>query len=186
MRHTSGVGALDNPLSFEQATDPKVLADILASQSHQFGGEPLHSYHAVTQGFYLKEVIKRADPQQRTIDDFAQILNKEYDIEWYLKPGAAGSTVDPNRISKFYTEPTYKQIFALLKILLDPRVDSSFTRSVFDKTSPYYHSIMHPTVDQVKPVEMSDSKYRVIENSAYSGYSNADSVRIIHNECICR
>ncbi|KAI8885683.1 beta-lactamase/transpeptidase-like protein [Backusella circina FSU 941] len=176
MRHTSGVGALDNPLTFEEVTDPDILSDILARQTHQFGGEPLHSYHAVSQGLYLKEVIKRADPEHRTIDDFAQILNREYNIEWYLKPAAQGSSVDPNRISKFYTEPTYKQIFGLLKVLLDPRVDSSLARSVFDKTSPYYRSIVNPTIDQVQPVEMSNSRYRVIENSAYSGYSNADSL----------
>ncbi|KAL0579434.1 hypothetical protein ABG067_008640, partial [Albugo candida] len=82
----SGVGALDNPLSLKDASDQKVFSDILARQPHNFDGKPVHSYHAVTQGWFINELLRRVDPQQRTVDGFAREFQEKWNVEWYLKP----------------------------------------------------------------------------------------------------
>lgn len=178
MRHTSGVACLDHPLSYENVTDPKVFSDILAKQPHNFDGEPIHAYHAITQGWYQNEIIRRVDPQQRTIDDFAREFKQKWGSEWYLKPDATEG-VDLNRISPFYEKSTYQQFLPLIISLIDPRKDSSFARGLFDKNSVVYRSIINPNIDQQRGIMNNGrSKYRALEGPSYSGHTNADSVSL--------
>ncbi|KAI7900062.1 beta-lactamase/transpeptidase-like protein [Cokeromyces recurvatus] len=178
MRHTSGIGALDKPLSYENVTDPVVFSNILASQPHNFNGRRYHSYHAITQGWYQNEILKRV--ANCTIDEYIQnVLNKQYkDIEFYLKPDAM-----PNadqlipRIATFYDESELQKLYSLIKTYLDPRQDKTFIRSMFDKNSLFTRTIIHPNIDQMKGVmNNKDPKHRAIEGPSYSAHTNADSL----------
>jgi hypothetical protein len=176
MRHKSGLACLDHPLSYENASDPAILADILAKHPHNFDGEPVHAYHAITQGWIQNEIIRRVDPQHRTIDDFAREFKDKWGSEWYLKPDATEG-VDLKRIAPFYERPAYQQILSLLITILDPRKDSSFAFDFFDKNSMLYRSIVNPNIDQQKGImNNKEPKYRAIEGPSYSGHTNADSV----------
>ncbi|RCI05881.1 hypothetical protein CU098_013672, partial [Rhizopus stolonifer] len=107
MRHTAGVGALDQPLSLINVTDPVVFANILASQSHNFDGEPKHAYHAITQGWYQNEIVRRVTGG-KTLDDLAHTFKDTYGSEWYMKPDVTEG-LDINRISPFYEQSTLRQ-----------------------------------------------------------------------------
>lgn len=177
MRHTSGVGALDAPLSMANVTDSVVFADILAKQPHNFNGTPVHSYHAITQGWYQNEIVRRVDPHHRTIDDFAREFKDKYGSEWYLKPDATEG-VDVTRIAPFYQRAGYQQFLEIARIYLDPFSDRAFIKSVFDKNSLFTKTIVHPNIDQKKGVMNNrDPESRAIEGPSYSGHTNADSVR---------
>lgn len=179
MRHTSGVCGFDQPLSYENITNSAVFSDILARQPHNFDGEPIHCYHAVTQGWYQNEIIRRVDPMHRTIDDFAQEFNKNYNIEWYLKPDATPG-VDINRISEFYEVSKLQQYLPALLVLLDPRKDSTLLKSTMDKNSLFTRMIIHSTIDQVPGVmNKRDPKRRAIEGPSYAGHTNANSVSFL-------
>jgi hypothetical protein len=176
MRHTSGVGALDNPLSYENITNPAVFSDILARQPHNFDGVPKHCYHAITQGWYQNEIIRRVDPLHRTIDDFVQEYNKKYNIEWYLKPDATPG-LDLKRIAHFYEKSTLQQFLPLILAYIDPRVDSTWVKNLFDKDSLFTRTIVYPNVGQPRGVMNNrDPKHRAIEGPSYSGHTNANSV----------
>lgn len=176
MRHMSGVGALDYPLSLENASDPDVFSDILARQPHNYNGERVHSYHAITQGWYINEVVRRVDPQHRTIDGFAREFQEKWGLEWYLKPDVVEG-LDLTRISQFYEPPLYQTIASFFATLIHPTKDKTFVTGLFDKKSLFYRSIINPKLDQGMGVIMNkDPRHRAIEAPAYSGHSNADSV----------
>jgi hypothetical protein len=177
MRHKAGVACLDHPLSFENGSNSAVLADILAKQPHNFGGEPLHAYHAMTQGWIQNEIIRRVDPQHRTIDDFSREFQKKWGIEWYLKPSATEG-VDLKRIAPFYKKSMYQQITDLLTVLLDPRQDNEFIYGLFDKNSLFSRSLVNPHMDQYNGITNTNPKHWSVEGPSYSGFTNADSVNI--------
>lgn len=62
MGHRGGVAYLDEDRvpTAEEILDLDTLANKIAGQEHNFGGEPKQSYHAVTRGWYLNEIVRRA------------------------------------------------------------------------------------------------------------------------------
>ncbi|KAI8991551.1 beta-lactamase/transpeptidase-like protein [Mycotypha africana] len=184
MRHTAGVGGFDLPLNYSVATDPERFAQFLAAQPHNFNGTPIHSYHAISQGWYQNEILKRVDPtastpkQGRTIDDYAHAFNDIYHIEWYLKPDATEGPEVIQRIAPYYEMSYVQKMWPTLRTYLDPRIkDKSFVKSLFDKDSMYTKTLIHPKVDQYEGViNNKKPKYRVIEGPSYSGHSNARSM----------
>ncbi|KAI9363606.1 beta-lactamase/transpeptidase-like protein [Pilaira anomala] len=175
MRHTSGVAAIDHPLSFEDVSNLDRLADILAKQPHNFDGKPIHAYHAVSQGYYQNEIIRRVDPQHRTLDSFAREFKDKWGSEWYLKPEAVEG-LNTSRISPFYMPSTYQQIFPMVSTLLNPWADSSYVRSWFDKQSLLYRAVMLASMDQDLNLMNTNKTYRTVEAPSYSGHTNADSM----------
>lgn len=176
MRHMAGVGALDHQITYEVATDQNAFSDLLARQPHNFDGKRVHSYHAITQGWYINKIIRRVDPQRRTIDDFARGFNEKWGMEWYLKPDAV-EELDLTRISKSYEPPVYQILAPMIATLFDPREDKTIVKGALNKKSLLYRTIVHPNIDgSLSNVMNKDPKHRAIEGPAYSGHSNAESV----------
>ncbi|KAJ1554959.1 hypothetical protein HK405_003601, partial [Cladochytrium tenue] len=76
LMHRAGVSYLDidrvpTPL---EVVDMDGMAARLAEQKHAFGGEPRSAYHAVTRGWYLNEIVRRVDPQGRSL---RRIMNED-------------------------------------------------------------------------------------------------------------
>ncbi|KAI7894202.1 beta-lactamase/transpeptidase-like protein [Mucor mucedo] len=175
MRHKSGLACLDYPLSYYNASDLDRLADVLAKQPHNFGGKPVHAYHAITQGWVQNEIIRRVDPQHRTIDDFAREFMEKWGSEWYLKPYATEG-LDKSRIAPFYPIPKYQQYARLIATILNPFKDSSFAFGLFNKNSLVYRSLINPHINQNTDIQKINPKHRSIEGPSYSGHTNADSM----------
>ncbi|KAI8072161.1 beta-lactamase/transpeptidase-like protein [Gilbertella persicaria] len=175
MRHTAGVGALDYPISLANVTDPVTFANILASQPHNFDGVPTHAYHAITQGWYQNEIVRRVTGG-KTLDDLARTLKDKYGSEWYLKPDVTEG-VDTSRIAPFYEQPILHQLAPFLRIYLNPFADKTFIRNIFDKDSLFTRSLVHANIDQQRGVMNNrDPIRRAIEGPSYSGHTNAESV----------
>ena len=76
MRHEAGLSSFDQPLNASLLTAEQIKAgsvsDIIAAQ------EPAHipgerrQYHAVTRGYVVNEIVRRADPAGRTVGQFLQ------------------------------------------------------------------------------------------------------------------
>ncbi|KAI8347347.1 beta-lactamase/transpeptidase-like protein [Blakeslea trispora] len=175
MRHMAGVGALDQPLSLANVTDPKVFADLLASQPHNFDGVPTHAYHAITQGWYQNEIIRRVTGG-KTIDDFAREYNTQYGIEWYFKPDLTEG-VNVDRVSPIYEKPMIYQLYDLINILFNPFTDKNLLKNVLNKHSIFHKTLTYPKIDQTGGVMHSnDPIRRAIEAPSYSGHTNANSI----------
>lgn len=75
MVHESGVFHLDDDnwdLTWASLQDKESFSARLAKQRHYFGGDVKRAYQAVSRGWYLNEIVRRVDPQARTIGRIAK------------------------------------------------------------------------------------------------------------------
>lgn len=72
LAHQAGLFALDEPLDTSLVADVDRLAEVLARQKPAWEPGTRQAYHAVTIGFYEGELLRRIDPQHRTLGQFFQ------------------------------------------------------------------------------------------------------------------
>lgn len=72
LAHQAGLFALDQPLDKSLVADLDRLADVLARQKPAWEPGTRQAYHAVTIGFYEGELLRRIDPQHRSLGQFFQ------------------------------------------------------------------------------------------------------------------
>jgi CubicO group peptidase (beta-lactamase class C family) len=70
LAHSAGLYALDEPVNRALVRDPDRLAAVLARQKPAWPPGTRQGYHAVTLGFYEGELLRRVDPQHRTLGQF--------------------------------------------------------------------------------------------------------------------
>ena len=72
LAHQAGLFALDEPVSKSVVADLDRLAEVLARQRPAWEPGTRQGYHAVTLGFYEGELLRRVDPQHRSLGQFFQ------------------------------------------------------------------------------------------------------------------
>jgi len=72
LSHQAGLFALDEPTTAELVADLDRLAVVLARQRPAWEPGERQAYHGITLGFYENELLRRVDPQHRTIGGFFQ------------------------------------------------------------------------------------------------------------------
>jgi CubicO group peptidase (beta-lactamase class C family) len=72
LSHQAGLSAIDEPLDLETIADPDALAKILARQKPAWEPGTRHGYHCWNLGWYQSELIRRVDPQHRSLGQFFQ------------------------------------------------------------------------------------------------------------------
>lgn len=72
LSHQAGLFALDVPVDRSVISDLDRLSDILARQRPEWAPGSRQAYHAVTLGFYEGELLRRIDPEHRSLGQFFQ------------------------------------------------------------------------------------------------------------------
>ena len=72
LAHQAGLFALDQPLGRSLIADLDRLAIVLARQKPAWAPGTRQAYHAITLGFYESELLRRVDPQHRSLGQFFQ------------------------------------------------------------------------------------------------------------------
>ena len=72
LAHQAGLFAFDEPLDRNVVADLDRLAAIMARQKPAWEPGTRQAYHAVTIGFYEGELLRRIDPQHRSLGQFFQ------------------------------------------------------------------------------------------------------------------
>jgi len=72
LAHQAGLFALDEPVDRNVVADLNQLAVVLARQKPAWEPGTRQAYHAVTLGFYEGELLRRVDPQHRSLGQFFQ------------------------------------------------------------------------------------------------------------------
>jgi CubicO group peptidase (beta-lactamase class C family) len=72
LAHQAGLYALDEPVTRELVADLDRLAMLLARQRPAWEPGTRQAYHAITLGFYESELLRRVDPQHRSVGRFFQ------------------------------------------------------------------------------------------------------------------
>jgi len=72
LAHQAGLYALDQPLDRDLVSDLDRLAAVLAKQKPAWQPGTRQAYHGITLGFYQSELLRRVDPQHRSVGQFFQ------------------------------------------------------------------------------------------------------------------
>jgi CubicO group peptidase (beta-lactamase class C family) len=70
LAHQAGLFAIDEPVDREVVADLDKLAVVLARQKPAWKPGTRQAYHAITIGFYEGELLRRIDPQHRSLGQF--------------------------------------------------------------------------------------------------------------------
>jgi CubicO group peptidase (beta-lactamase class C family) len=72
LAHQAGLFELNEPIDRSLLADPDRLAVVLARQKPAWEPGRRQAYHAITLGFYEGELLRRVDPQHRSLGQFFQ------------------------------------------------------------------------------------------------------------------
>lgn len=72
LAHQAGLFAFDAPPDKSLLSDLDRLAEVMASQKPAWEPGTRQAYHAITLGFYESELLRRIDPQHRSLGQFFQ------------------------------------------------------------------------------------------------------------------
>lgn len=97
LSHQAGLCAIDEPLDLDKLADPDRVAAACATQAPAWVPGDHHGYHGLTLGWYEGELLRRTDPQHRTIGRyFADEVATALGIEFYI---GLPETVDRDRLA---------------------------------------------------------------------------------------
>lgn len=120
LAHQAGLFVLDKALNKSLVADVDRLAEVLARQKPAWEPGMRQAYHAVTIGFYESELLRRIDPQHRTIGQFFQDeIAAPLELDFYIRlpdliPDSRLATlVDPSPLEMLFGFPI-KMTFAAL------------------------------------------------------------------------
>jgi CubicO group peptidase (beta-lactamase class C family) len=94
--HQAGLCAIDEPLNAQVLADHDAVASILARQRPAWEPGTKHGYHHLSLGLYEGELIRRTDPQHRSLGRFFQEeIAAPLGLDFYigLPPDVPGSKV---------------------------------------------------------------------------------------------
>jgi CubicO group peptidase (beta-lactamase class C family) len=85
LSHQAGLAAVDAPIDLATLDNPDRLAEVLAAQPPNWKPGERHGYHGVTLGFYESALLRRVDPQHRTLGRFfADEVAAPLGLEFYI------------------------------------------------------------------------------------------------------
>lgn len=89
LSHQAGLHILDERPTRDLVADPDRLAVVLARQTPAWEPGTYQAYHGITIGFYESELLRRVDPEHRTIGRyFQEELADPLDLDFYIRlPG---------------------------------------------------------------------------------------------------
>jgi CubicO group peptidase (beta-lactamase class C family) len=85
LSHQAGLCAIDAPMTVATLADPDAVAAAIGPQRPAWTPGERHGYHAITLGWYESELIRRTDPQHRTIGRyFAEEIAEPLGLDLYI------------------------------------------------------------------------------------------------------
>src|SRR5687768_4101222 len=120
LAHQAGLFALDEPLDKSLVADPDRLADVLARQKPAWEPGTRQAYHAVTIGFYEGDLLRRIDPQHRSLGQFFQDeIATPLGLDFYIRlpesvpDSRLAPLIDPTRVEMLLGFPFRMGLAAL-------------------------------------------------------------------------
>lgn len=85
LSHQAGLCAIDEKLDLHDLLDLDRIAGVIARQEPKWEPGTRHGYHAITLGWYEGELIRKVDPQGRSLGRFfAEEVARPLGVEFYI------------------------------------------------------------------------------------------------------
>ncbi|MEJ2208119.1 MAG: serine hydrolase [Anaerolineae bacterium] len=160
LAHQAGLCVVDEALDVDILADPEALAAVLARQVPCWPPGSRHGYHALSLGWYEGEVLRRVDPQHRTLGRFFQEeIARPLGIEFYigLPPEIPNSRLASVR---FFRLPNPFRLDDDLKAMY---------RAMIDPRSLVFRAFTNPRPTPKNLVALWDRSFLALENPAFTG-----------------
>ncbi len=168
LSHQAGLAAITAPLDLDILGDPDRVADVIAKQKPAWTPGEHHGYHGITLGFYESALLRRVDPERRTIGRyFAEEVAAPLGIDFYI---GLPDSVDRSRIA-----PIQGDHYALRMLFNLRKLPPAFVLGFMAPWSLTNRAFSNPAVLGV-PARYNDEAARRIELPASNGHGNARAI----------
>ena len=172
--HQAGLCAIDEPMDLAMLGDPDQVAAAIAKQVPAWEPGTRHGYHGISLGWYESELVRRVDPQHRTIGRyFADEVAAPLDLEFYI---GLPDDVPDDRVAVMQGQWYRTKMLANLSKL--PR---EFVKGFLNQKSITARTFANPQVLGM-PVRYNDREMRTIELPASNGIGQVRSIAKAYGE----
>ena len=172
LAHEAGLAAIDTPLTPALLADPDAVAAAIAPQKPAWTPGTRHGYHALSLGFYEGELIRRVDPQHRTLGRFFQDeIARPLGIEFYF--GVPASVPD-DRIAQV---KAYRRSEVLLHVGPMP---AAMLMGFARRKSLTFRAFGNPALRG--PADLNRPEFRAVEMPAATGVGQARAVARVYGD----
>jgi CubicO group peptidase (beta-lactamase class C family) len=174
LSHQAGIPAIDAPLDLDTLADADAVAAAIAVQAPEWEPGEKHGYHSFSLGFYESELIRRVDPQHRTLGRyFADEIAAPLGLDFYI---GLPDDIPNERIARLAMDwYRAKMIFNLRKFPAD------FLKASFNRKSLTARVFANPKAATDVTEYNNRAAYRVEMPSA-NGVGTVRSVAIAYGE----
>jgi len=173
LSHQAGLCAIDEPLDLDKLSDPDVVASAIARQKPAWEPGTKHGYHGISLGWYESELLRRVDPQKRTIGCyFRNEIAGPLELNFYI---GLPSDVPRSRIATIDGWPPWKLLLNLNKM------SWAFVKGFLTPGSITARTFANPKVlGQLN--NYNDPRLQAIEIPAANGIGDARSIAKAYSE----
>jgi len=168
LSHQAGLCAIDAPMDLALLADPDRVAQAIAAQRPAWTPGELHGYHGISLGWYESELLRRVDPQQRTIGRyFADEIAAPLGLDFHI---GLPDAIPEERLARLHA-PAY----AARMVLNIRKLPSAFVRGFLTPGSLTARTFSNPKV-LGQPARYNDRAMLRIELPASNGVGTARSI----------
>lgn len=168
LSHQAGLPAITEKMDLDVLADPDRVAAAIGKQKPAWKPGDHHGYHAVTLGWYESELLRRVDPQRRTIGRFfADEVAAPLGLDIHI---GLPDSVDRDRIAALQAD-----FFALRMLLNIRKLPPAFVFGFLTPGSLTNRAFSNPAV-LGQPKRYNDEDMRRIELPASNGIASARDI----------
>jgi CubicO group peptidase (beta-lactamase class C family) len=131
LAHQAGLFAFDEKVDREVVADLDRLAEIMARQRPVWEPGERQAYHAISLGFYESELVRRIDPEHRSLGRFFdEEIAKPLDVEFYI---GLPDAIPDSRLAPLEPPSLWKRLTSL---------PLSLTLAAMNRRSVLYRSLV--------------------------------------------
>ena len=128
LAHEAGLCLVDEAFTIDDLADFDYIAGIMARQKPLWEPGQMHGYHLATMGMYMNELMRRVDPEGRSIGQFfAEEIAGPLDLNFYI---GLPDSIPKDELAKVYYPTIGQFIFNLNKMPKKMRKDFRNKKSI--------------------------------------------------------
>lgn len=174
LSHQAGLCAIDAPLDLDALADPDRVAAAIGAQRPAWTPGEQHGYHGISLGWYESELLRRVDPQHRTIGRyFADEIAGPLGLDFYI---GLPDDIPEDRLARLHA-PAY----AARMLLNIHKLPPAFVRGFLTPGSLTARTFANPKA-LGQPARYNDRAMLRLELPASNGVGTARSIAKVYGD----
>ena len=174
LAHQAGLSAIDQKINMATLADPEQMATALAAQVPAWEPGTRHGYHGLSLGWYESELIRRTDPQARTIGQyFRDHIAAPLDLDFWI---GLPNAIDEEQIAHLQADWYRVKMVANIN-----KMPKEFVRGFLNPRSLTARTFGNPAA-LGKPARYNEPEMRRLELPAANGHGTARAIATAYGE----